>query len=52
MPKAEHNVQECREGAPAKPGVPIWAPGVAAHAFDKEGEERLWALSKRLTGLA
>ena len=37
---------------PAEPGRAIWLSGVAPHAFNKEGEEQLWALSKRLTGQA
>jgi len=40
---------DCGVGAPAKDMMSILDPGYAPHAFDEEGENRLWKLSEELT---
>lgn len=44
----------CNTGVsgPAKDVLNILDPGYAPHAFDKEGEEKLWKLSSQLTGIS
>jgi NAD(P)-dependent dehydrogenase (short-subunit alcohol dehydrogenase family) len=41
---------DCGVGAPAKDVMSILDPGYAPHAFDEEGENKLWRLSEELTG--
>jgi NAD(P)-dependent dehydrogenase (short-subunit alcohol dehydrogenase family) len=41
----------CSVGEPAKSEDTIKDPGYAPHAFDEEGEKKLWELSERLTGV-
>jgi NAD(P)-dependent dehydrogenase (short-subunit alcohol dehydrogenase family) len=43
--------EDCRE-APAAQDSEIMTPGYAAHAYDPEGEDKLWTLSEKLVGLA
>lgn len=42
---------DCGLGKPAKDGKEMKDEGYAPHAFDKEGEDKLWALSAKLTGV-
>jgi NAD(P)-dependent dehydrogenase (short-subunit alcohol dehydrogenase family) len=41
----------CGLGGPAKDMMSILDPGYAPHAFDEEGENRLWELSSKLAGI-
>jgi len=41
----------CGVGGPAKDTMSILDPGYAPHAFDEEGENRLWELSSKLSGI-
>ncbi|VUC36587.1 unnamed protein product [Clonostachys rosea] len=42
----------CRIGEPLKDMNSIVDPGYATHAYDEEGENRLWELSSQLTGIS
>jgi NAD(P)-dependent dehydrogenase (short-subunit alcohol dehydrogenase family) len=42
---------DCGLGVPAENAGDIADEGFASHAFDREGEDRLWELSKELTGV-
>ncbi|GKT44794.1 retinol dehydrogenase 14 [Colletotrichum spaethianum] len=42
---------DCGQGGLAKDMMAISDPGYAPHAFDREGEERLWKLSLELAGI-
>ncbi|KAK0712076.1 putative short-chain dehydrogenase [Lasiosphaeris hirsuta] len=42
---------ECQVAGPAESMTALIDPGVAEHAYDPEGEDRLWELSGELTGV-
>lgn len=41
----------CQVAAPTKDSTSIVSNGVSPHAYDVEGEDRLWKLSEELTGV-
>ncbi|CAI6085939.1 unnamed protein product, partial [Clonostachys chloroleuca] len=42
----------CGVGEPLKDVNSVVDPGYAAHAYDEEGEDRLWEMSSQLTGIS
>ncbi|KAJ6441327.1 hypothetical protein O9K51_07123 [Purpureocillium lavendulum] len=49
--KGGEYLAECAIAPPAKDLVSAMDPGAAAHAHNKEGEDRLWELSGKLVGV-
>ncbi|KPM45821.1 hypothetical protein AK830_g702 [Neonectria ditissima] len=45
-------LSNCTVGEVAKDIASVLDPGYGPHAFDEDGEKRLWALSSELTGMA
>lgn len=44
-------LSDCSVAGPAQDAMSILDPGYAAHAFNEEGENKLWTLSCELTGV-
>lgn len=49
--KGGEYLEDCQIIGPYKEGTDAFAPGYAPHALDKEGQEKLFELSQKLTGI-
>ena len=49
--KGRKYLEDCVESKPVEEGWTVMNPGYVPHAFDEEGEKRLWVESLRLVGM-